>query len=93
MRVASVSGSGSRLQWLFGETLVVVLGVLIALSLDDYWTDRQERDLELQYLDRITEDVHADIDYVDNTIHDLWVRKLKILDAIAPRNISALIER
>jgi len=76
--------SGSRLQWLLGETLVVVLGVLIALSLDDYWTDRQERELELQYLDRIIADVHADIDYVDNTIRDLWIRKLQILDAIAP---------
>lgn len=76
--------SGSRLQWLFGETLVVVLGVLIALSLDDYWTDRQERELELQYVDRIIADVRADIDYVDNTIRDLWIQKLQILDAIAP---------
>ncbi len=77
-------GSGSRLQWLFGETFVVVLGVLTALSLDGYWTDRQERDLELQYLDRIIVDVHADVDYVENTIRNLWVRKLRILDAIAP---------
>jgi hypothetical protein len=76
--------SGSRFQWLVGETLVVVLGVLIALSLDDFWTDRQERELELQYLDRIIVDVHADIDYVDNTIRDLWIQKLQILDAIAP---------
>ena len=72
------------MQWLFGETLVVVLGVLIALSLDDYWTDRQERELELQYVDRIIADVRADIDYVDNTIRDLWIQKLQILDAIAP---------
>ena len=76
--------SGSRLQWLVGETLVVVLGVLIALSLDDYWTDRHERELELQYLDRIIVDVYADIDYVDNTIRDLWIQKLQILDTIAP---------
>lgn len=84
MRIKKVLESGSRLQWLFGETLVVVLGVLIALSLDGFWTDRQERDLELQYLDRIIADVHADIDYVDNTIRDLWVRKLEVLDTIAP---------
>jgi len=84
VRITRLLKSGSRLQWLFGETLVVVLGVLIALSLDDYWTDRQERDLELQYLDRIIADVHADIDYVDGTIRDLWVRKLRVLDAIAP---------
>lgn len=84
MRINRMLAAESRLQWLFGETLVVVLGVLIALSLDGYWTDRQERDLELQYLDRIIMDVHADINYVDNTIRDLWIRKLQILDAIAP---------
>ena len=84
MKTGNLLGSESRLQWLFGETLVVVLGVLIALSLDGYWTDRQEQDLELQYLDRIIVDVHADIDYVDNTIRDLWIRKLQILDTIAP---------
>ena len=84
VRITRMLESGSRLQWLFGETLVVVLGVLIALSLDDYWTGLQERELELQYLDRIIVDVHADIDYVDNTIRDLWIQKLKILDTIAP---------
>jgi len=84
VRRTRMLGSGSRLQWLFGETVVVVLGVLIALSLDDYWTDRQERALELQYVDRIIADVHADIEYVDNTIRDLWIRKLQILDTIAP---------
>ena len=84
MRITRLLKSGSRLQWLFGETLVVVLGVLIALSLDDLWTERQERDLELQYLDRIIADVHADIEYVDNTIRDLWIRKLEVLDLVAP---------
>ncbi len=41
---------GSRASWLLSETLVVVLGVLIALGLNDYWTGREERALELQYL-------------------------------------------
>ena len=75
---------GSRMQWLLSETLVVVLGVLIALGLSDYWTYRQERVLELEYLTRIHADVSADIDYVDGFIQDLWVRKLRALDAVAP---------
>lgn len=83
-RITEILTPGSRLQWLLSETLVVVLGVLIAISLDDYWTDRQERDLEIQYVARILEDIHADIDYVDAAIRDLWIRKLEALDAIAP---------
>lgn len=74
----------SRMQWLLSETLVVVLGVLIALGLSDYWTYRQERVLEVEYLRRIQADVSADIDYVDVFIRDLWVRKLRALDAVAP---------
>lgn len=76
--------SGSRLRWLLSETLVVVLGVLIALGLNNYWTDRQERALELQYLRRIHADVSADIELIDLWVGDLLVRKLAALDAIAP---------
>ena len=75
---------GPRMRWLLSETLVVVLGVLIALGLSDYWTYRQERVLELEYLIRIHADVSADTDYVDRFIQDLWVRKLRALDAVAP---------
>ena len=50
MQLTALFQSESRLHWLVSETLVIVLGVLIALGLDDYWTDRQERDLELEYL-------------------------------------------
>lgn len=84
MRMTQLLKPGTRFQWLLSETLVVVLGVLIALSLDDYWTDRQERILEVEYVGRIQDDVDADIAYVEETIRDLWDRKLQALDAIAP---------
>ena len=84
MRANKTLSSASWLRWLLGETLVVVLGILIALSLDDFWIDHQERQLELLYVDRMIEDLRADVDYVDNTIRDLWIRKLEYLDAIAP---------
>ena len=73
----------SRLRWLFSETLVIVLGVLIALGLDDYWTDRQENVLELQYIKRIHTNVRADIEFIDQ-IRDRLERKFQALDAIAP---------
>ena len=48
MQLADTLKPRSGLRWLFGETIVIVLGVLVALSLDDIWTARQERNLELQ---------------------------------------------
>jgi len=75
---------GSKSRWLLSETLVVVLGVLIALGLNDYWTYRQERVLELQYVRRIHADVSVDIERIDQFITDFLVRKLQALDAIAP---------
>ncbi len=75
---------GSRLRWLLSETLVVVLGVLIALGLNDYWSYRQERVLELQYVERIHADVSADIEFSDQFVGDLLERKFLALDAIAP---------
>ncbi len=35
--------SADKFRWLFADTLVIVLGVLIALGLDDSWTDRRDR--------------------------------------------------
>jgi hypothetical protein len=74
---------GKRTRWLLGETLVVVLGVLIAIGINDYWNERQERNLEREYLTRLLEDVTADIEYVDSA-KSMLDRKLQALDAIAP---------
>lgn len=73
-----------KVRWLLSETLVVVLGVLIALALNDYWTYRQERALELQYLERIRDDVNIDISLMDDFGKRLLERKLNALDSIAP---------
>ena len=76
--------SAEKLRWLFAETLVIVLGVLIALGLDDYRTDQYERRLAIDYLQRIQNDLSRDLDYIDR----IWVQRLKIkrasLEAIAP---------
>ncbi len=74
----------SGLRWLFIETLVIVLGVLLALGLDDIWTARQERGLELQYLRRVKADVGVDIDYIDQVIREGLSTKFQALAAIAP---------
>lgn len=75
---------GSRTRWLLSETLVVVLGVLIALGLNDYWIERQEQALELQYLMRIHEDVSKDAEVIDDWFGDGLQKKIQALDAIGP---------
>ena len=84
VQVTNIFNPESGLRWLLSETLVVVLGVLIALGLNDYWVFRQERALELQYLGRIHADVSADIEFSDQFVRDLLERKFQALNAIAP---------
>ena len=52
MRQNDLGKIGTRWRWLFWETLIIVIGVLIAFAVNDYWSDRQDRQLELQYLKR-----------------------------------------
>lgn len=72
------------LRWLLSETLVVVLGVLIALWINDYWSFRQDRVLEREYIHRLLEDVESDIAYIDNEVALLLTRKFDALETIRP---------
>lgn len=76
--------SAEKLRWLFAETLVIVLGILIALGLDDYLTDQYERQLAIDYVQRIQNDLSRDLEYIDR----IWVQRLRIkresLEIVAP---------
>ncbi len=76
--------SAANVRWLFAETLVIVLGVLIALGLNDIWSARQDRLLAIDYVGRIQGDVNTDLTY----IRDTWLPRLRnkrdALDAIVP---------
>jgi hypothetical protein len=74
----------ARWRWLFWETLIIVLGVLIAFAVNDYWSERQDRELELQYLKRLYADLKSDEEWVSNFIENGIPRKMAALDAIAP---------
>ena len=76
--------STAKARWLFAETLVIVLGVLIALALDDYRTERDERQLEIDYVQRIQTDVNRDINYLTTNWYPRLDGKSAALDAIAP---------
>lgn len=44
------------------EFFVIVLGVLVALAVDQWWSDREDRRVEAEYLSRIKEDIASDIE-------------------------------
>jgi len=76
--------SAARFRWLFAETLVIVLGVLIALGLDEYRTDRYEQRLAIEYIQRLQDDVAQDREYLAVNWYPRLVIKHQSLDAIAP---------
>lgn len=73
-----------RWRWLIGETLVVVIGVLIAIGINEAWSYRQDRKLELDYVKRIHSEILFDIEYVDGFSRDQATLKMDALDTIGP---------
>ena len=54
-------------RWL-GEFVVIVLGILAALAVDNWSTDRHDRNLEQEYLARIKEDLEWDLIEIEEAI-------------------------
>jgi hypothetical protein len=75
---------GTRWRWLFWETLIIVLGVLIAFAVNDYWSDRLDRELEIQYLKRLHADIKTDEAWTTSYNQGPIITKMAALDAIAP---------
>lgn len=84
MRQKDLDKIGTRWRWLFWETLIVVIGVLIAFAVNDFWSDRRDRQLELQYLKRVHADLKSDEKWVSEYYVNAVGRKMEALDAIAP---------
>ncbi len=75
---------GTRWRWLFWETLIIVVGVLIAFAVNDYWSDQQERELEIQYLKRVHAELKRDEAWVSGYNEGAMKAKFAALDAITP---------
>ena len=84
MRLVDFFPSKPAMRWLLSETLVVVLGVLIALWINDYWNQVQDRNLERDYILRLVEDVESDISYIENEVLQMLNTKIEALDSIRP---------
>lgn len=75
--------SGSRLRWLASELLVVVLGILIALAVNDFVTSLRDRNLEREYVERIRADVATSLE-LWQSVRTIVRAKHQALDSIAP---------
>lgn len=72
MTTAGRSGAGARAVRAVVEFTVIVIGVLVALAVDQWAEDRSERELERSYLARLVEDLER-----DRANYDAWLAMLE----------------
>ncbi len=63
--------AGRYLLYAAGETILIVLGILIALQIDSWNQDRQDRGSELRYMGALIEDLEIDIAEADRILAEL----------------------
>lgn len=59
------SRRAAGLKWVLGETLIVVVGVLIALTVDNWREQRRDARTEAQYLSSLIQDLESDFRELD----------------------------
>jgi hypothetical protein len=57
-------GWGARIRWFLSEFVVIVAGVLVALAVNAWWQGRQDRQMEVSYLQQL----QADLDVSNRTL-------------------------
>ena len=86
------------------EILLIVVGVLLALAIDAWWAERQQRDSERRYLEALLADVRTDVNEYAILASELeaYQRATKIMirgvdghdvQVDAPSNFSKLLWR
>lgn len=61
-RLLKTGSLGKYLAYASGEIILVVVGILIALGVNNWYSERKDRDLEQQYLERLSVDLQTDRD-------------------------------
>ena len=67
-RLVSENKFSKYLIYAIGEIILVVIGILIAIQLNDFNEDRKERKMELSFLQKLKDDINLDIQ--DLTLRD-----------------------
>ncbi|MDX1404297.1 MAG: hypothetical protein R3192_07165 [Woeseiaceae bacterium] len=76
--------STQNVRWFVTETLVIVIGVLIAIAVDDFWNDQQELRLEIDYIRRLQEDLESERRYLEQVRFRRRELKRAALETILP---------
>ncbi len=72
--------TGKYIKYAIGEIILVVVGILIALQINNWNEERKDHILEKEYLTRLLEDIKFDISWVNNYILDRYKRKVENLE-------------
>ena len=73
-----------RFAWLLSEFVVVVMGVLVAITIDGWWNDRQDREREAVYLQQLANDLarsEAELAEVSEFVRGLAVSSANVMKA------------
>ena len=70
-----------RINWprIFAEGVVIVASILLALTADAWWDERQDRSEEREIIDRLISDLQANIDGIDQGLSILSVKEASLL--------------
>jgi hypothetical protein len=74
------------------EIVVIVIGVLVALAVDQWRNENEDRRIEAEYLSRIKEDLRADIDKF-HTLEDIFAIKLQTTRGLRDHPESDLLSK
>jgi len=72
--------TGKYLKYAIGEIVLVVIGILIALSINNWNQERKDRIIEKEYLTRLLEDIKSDISRTKTYILDRYKHKVEGLE-------------
>jgi hypothetical protein len=72
--------TGKYLKYAIGEIVLVVIGILIALQINNWNESRKDKILEIEYLTRLKDDINFDISWLNKYILDKQDRKVKSLE-------------
>lgn len=85
---------GKYFKYAIGEILLVVIGILIALQINNWNEDRKDRKLEIDLLEQLAEDLKQNVVEFDRTIqrnktyNNAWNMVIKALKEDVPFNDS-----
>ena len=75
-----------------GEFVIIVFGVLVALAVDQWWEDRQDKATERQYLARLQADLQADMEELDR-FAGIFEIKARMVKDLRDQTVETLLSR